>query len=445
MTRNSLALRLMLGAGVWIVVALVASGVLLATLFQNYVERNFRQTLSTFQQTLVAVSDVSADGVLVITRPLPDPRFEQPLSGWYWQINRGEQVDARSRSLWDQTLRRSSVDGDKQDQIAAGPDGEQLWLAQRDFRIPGVAGSVTVLVGADAATMQADIGSFTRVIVWALGALGILFFTAGFLQIRFGLRPLHRIEATLNAIRSGKSQRLADDFPTEIEPLAHEINSLLDHNAAIIERARTQAGNLAHALKTPLTILRNEADNAGGGLANLVAEQVGGMQLHIDRHLNRARAAGSHGVLGAATPIHASVEGICRAMARLYEDKGLDVSIAVDPELSVACEREDVDEILGDLVDNAHKWARAHVAIRAWREGGVCHLCIEDDGPGIDQKDRSVALDRGKRLDESKPGSGLGLSIVTDIVALYGGSVGLTASPRGGLAALITLPVSPSK
>ncbi len=445
MTRNSLALRLMLGAGVWIVLALVASGVLLSTLFQGYVERNFRQTLSTFQQTLIAVSDVSDDGSLVITRPLPDPRFEQPLSGWYWQINRGERIDARSRSLWDQILPVVPISDDQADRSAPGPDGERLWIAQRDFRIPGIAGPVTVLVGADVAAMRADVSSFTAVIAWALGALGVLFFVAGFLQVRFGLRPLHRIETTLNAIRSGKSQRLADDFPTEIEPLAREINSLLDRNATIIERARTQAGNLAHALKTPLTILRNEARAAEGNLANSVNEQVSGMQLHIDHHLTRARAAGAHRVLGATTGVRTSVDGILRAMARLYADKGLDFSVEIEAGLSLACEREDVDEILGNLVDNACKWARSQVVVGARRDAATCHLRVEDDGPGVDQENRSTALDRGQRLDESKPGSGLGLSIVTDIVALYGGAVELTASPLGGLAALITLPASPHK
>ncbi len=445
MTRNSLALRLMLGAGVWIVLALIASGVLLSTLFQDYVERNFRQTLNTFQQTLVAVSDLSADGSLVITRPLPDPRFEQPLSGWYWQINRGEQVDARSRSLWDQILTVSPNRDDLANQTALGPDGEMLWIAQRDFRIPGVEGPVTVVVGADVTTMRTDISSFTAVLAWALGALGLLFFTAGFLQIRFGLRPLHRIEATLHAIRSGRSQRLADDFPSEIKPLAREINSLLDHNATIIDRARTQAGNLAHALKTPLTILRNEAGSAEGKLARSVNEQVSGMQLQIDHHLTRARAAGAHRVLGATTEIQASVDGIQRAMVRLYADKDLAFSVDVEAGLWVACEHEDIDEILGNLVDNACKWARSRVEIRALRESETCRLRVDDDGPGINQESRSIALDRGERLDESKPGSGLGLSIVTDIVALYGGVVELNASPLGGLAALITLPASPDK
>ena len=420
---------------------MVASGFLLSTLFQDYVERNFRQSLVAIQQTLVAVSDVTADGSLVITRPLPDPRFDQPLSGRYWQINRGERVDARSRSLWDQTLAAPDSASDAAQWFAEGPNGERLWLTRRDFRLPGIADPVTVFVGADVVAMGADVDSFNAVLVWALGALGVLFLTAGFVQIRFGLRPLHRIEAMLNAIRSGKSQRLSNDFPSEIAPLVREINSLLDHNATIVERARTQAGNLAHALKTPMTILRNEADAVGGNLAGSVIEQVAGMQLHIDYHLTRARAAGSHALLGAATEIETTVAAIQRVMERLYAEKNLTLDLTAEPGLAVACEREDVEEILGNLVDNACKWARSRIEIRAYPIGGMCRLSIEDDGPGINRADRTTALGRGERLDESKPGSGLGLSIVKDIVALYGGEVELSTSPLGGLAVAVTLPV----
>ena len=444
MHRNSLALRLMLGAGVWIVLALVASGVVLATLFEDYVERNFRQTLATYQQTLVAVADVSPDGSLATTRPLPDPRFDRPLSGWYWQINRGDIVAARSRSLWDQALTAMPRTPQQVERVVEGPNGERLWIAQREFRLPGDSEPITVLVAADSATMRDDLGSFNAVLAWALGALGALYFAAGFLQIRYGLRPLRRIEATLGAIRNGTSSRLVEEFPREIEPLAHEINSLLDHNATIIERARTQVGNLAHALKTPLTILRNDAAPTKGRLAETVGEQVAAMQQHIDYHLTRARAAGAHRVLGTNTEVETSVAGILRAMARLYADKGLEFDIDIEPDLVVACEREDFDEILGNLLDNACKWSRLRVQIRATRDREHCRLRIEDDGPGINRNDRVLALGRGERLDESKPGTGLGLSIVTDIVALYGGSVELTASPLGGLAALVVLPTAPN-
>lgn len=263
------------------------------------------------------------------------------------------------------------------------------------------------------------------------------------IQVRYGLSPLRRIGEALAEIRAGRADRLTGPVPRELAPLTHELNALLAHNAQVVERARTHVGNLAHALKTPLSVIANEAATASGPLAATVARQVAAMRTQVDHHLARARALGSGQVLGARCRVEPVLQDLVRALTRIHAARNVSLSIDCPAELAFRGEREDLEEMAGNLLENACKWARARVAVRASVQAGeMLTLTVEDDGPGIAEGERARAIERGTRLDESVPGTGLGLAIVRDICALYGGTIALGDAELGGLSVRVTLPAA---
>lgn len=444
MRPKSLAVRLLLGAGLWVAAALIASGFLLSALYNDYVERNFDASLNGILEALVAVSDVEADKSVRLAQTPPGPRFEQPYSGWYWQVANEEGPILRSRSLWDQVL-ETRPQGAREDVVRfeiPGPEGATLRVVQRAIRLPGSEQAYLYAVAADVAVMAADIESFNTMLGWSLGALGLGLVVAVFLQVRYGLGPLRRIEAALGAIRSGLARRLEEDFPSEINPLASEINALLEHNAAVLERARTHVGNLAHSLKTPLAVLRNDAAKADGPLAESVARQAALMQRNIDHHLTRARTAAARDVLGARTEVGPTAESLRRMLTRHHAERAIRIELEVGEGVAFRGERQDLEEMLGNLMDNACKWAKSRVRVSAVGGHDTLRLSVEDDGPGLAPGAREAALNRGERLDESVPGSGLGLAIVRDIADLYGGEIALEEASLGGLKATLVLPAA---
>jgi len=441
---NSLALRLVLGAACWIVAALLAGGLALSAIVQDDVERGFDARLDVLLQGLVAVAERGRDGALVLARGVGEPRFERPLSGWYWQVSDAGGPILRSRSLWDEALAGGGPPAvaEAAARDVAGPDGERLRLLERDIALPGFAERLRFAVAGPRAEIEATVRAFNRTLAWSLGALGGGLLLALLIQVRFGLQPLRRVRQAIAAVRTGRAQRLEGRFPTEIAPLSDEINALLAHNAQVLERARTQAGNLAHALKTPLSVLTNEAAAAGGPLAETVARQAAVMRGQIDHHLARARTAAAGSVLGARTEVAEVAQDLRRTLARIHADRGLALEVRVPPGLAFRGERQDLEEMLGNLADNACKWARTHVVVAAAAEAGSLVLTVDDDGPGLSESQREAVFGRGKRLDESVPGSGHGLAIVREIAELYGGSATLGASPLGGLRATLALPAA---
>jgi signal transduction histidine kinase len=292
--------------------------------------------------------------------------------------------------------------------------------------------------------MDADIAAFNAALSWSLAALGLVLVIAVFVQVRYGLRPLARIEAALGAIRSGSAYHLEGEFPSEINPLATEINALLEQNAAVLKRARTHVGNLAHALKTPLAVLGNEAAGAEGSLAETALRQAAVMQRHIDHHLSRARTAAARNVLGGRTEVMPAAESLGRTLKRIHAERRLDIAFDIGPGAAFGGERQDLEEMLGNLMDNACKWAKAEVRVGAAVKDGLLRLRVEDDGPGLAKEARDAVLKPGERLDESVPGAGLGLAIVRDIADLYGGAIALEDSDLGGLRVALTLPAANS-
>jgi signal transduction histidine kinase len=274
--------------------------------------------------------------------------------------------------------------------------------------------------------------------------LALIFIVLGLWQVRAALTPFDGLRKRLAALRAGQERRLEGDYPLELQPMVNDLNALLDHREERVRRAMAKAGDLAHGLKTPLAVLWQEADaiaNAGhDDLAATIRQQVERMRRQMDYHLAHARAAASGATPGAHCSVKASVDGLARTLKRLHADRGVEIQVDVAPEHSVRAEREDLDEMLGNLLDNACKWGRSRVMVESAQRGSEVVITVDDDGPGIAPSMRDAVLQRGVRADEAMPGSGLGLAIVRDLAELYGGSITLASSPAGGLRAQLVLP-----
>ncbi|MFQ5534259.1 MAG: ATP-binding protein [Sphingomonadales bacterium] len=445
--RSSLTVRLVASAGLWTVGSLMIGFVLLSVLFRHSVERAFDARLSVILENLIAVTEADGTGELRLRQPLVEPRFSQPYSGWYWQVTPRNGVALRSRSLWDQTMKPDLTEFDRFEHryYSAGPDQQSVRIIERDITLPGATEPFRFAIAAETSDISRETAAFDRALLWSLGGLGISLTLAALVQIRFGLRPLRKIRSSLAGVRSGETQRLDDDFPTEIMPLVAELNALLDHNAEVLERARTHVGNLAHALKTPLSVLANEARDAEGTRSELLERQITFMRRHVDHYLTRARTGGAGTVIGTRTEAVPVVEDLRRALTRIHVERGIACQINTPHEargLVFAGERQDLDEMLGNLMDNAFKWAAERVEVTLARTANSLIITVDDDGPGIAEEQRDAVFARGNRFDSAVPGSGLGLAIVRDIAALCGGQIRLQDSPLGGLRAELTLPAA---
>jgi signal transduction histidine kinase len=380
---------------------------------------------------------------------LSDPRFNRPFGGLYWQIDRnvGPTLPAidgalRSRSLWDQLLAVPAdvqIDGDIHHHRIGGPKETALGAVERTVRDV----SLRVIVAANESLMIEPVARFNGALWLALGVLGLGLAFAALLQVVVGLAPLRQLRLALGRVRDGGTPQLEGSFPTELRPLVDEFNSVLTQNAEIVERARTHAGNLAHALKTPLSVLANAARGQDDELAQLVLGQVETAQKQVDYHLARAQAAAAVRMPGVRTPVVPVLEGLVRVMARIYAERNLQFAIHSTPnDLTFRGEKQDLQEMLGNLLENACKWAATRVEIHAAVGGDRLDIRIGDDGPGIAADQREAVIRRGARADEQVPGTGLGLAIVDDLARLYGGRFTLAESSLGGLLARLNLPAS---
>ncbi len=456
--RLSLATRLFLSNVLWSTAILAISGLILSEVNFRAAENDFDERLGVYLRALVAAAAANGDETHGGAPQLGDPMFELPLSGWYWQITRldGDKPDIRaSKSLFAERLPSlsqlgvpTSASGARRG-YATGPDDHRLRIAERTIDA-GDDGRYLVQVGAPAEEVDSDIAGFNLSLGLTFSLLALALVLSSLLQLRFGLRPLRRIRDGVVAIRRGESERIEGRFPPDLAPLAGELNLLIDSNREIVERARTQVGNLAHALKTPLSVLVNEAEGGAPGedeLSAMVREQTSIMRDQVSYYLDRARAAARVSVIGTATDVGEAMTALTRTFSKIYLDRGLTFDCAVPGGLRFRGERQDFDDLVGNLIDNAGKWAGSTVQIRADVAGDgrsveapQIVITIDDDGPGLPTEARSFATKRGRRLDESKAGSGLGLSIVTDLAGAYGGLFSLHDSPLGGLRAVLRLP-----
>jgi signal transduction histidine kinase len=408
--------------------------------FKSTAEEVFDSRLASLVAILIGLVDPGPAGELHLARDIGDPEFDRVYSGWYWAVKAGDTTRLRSRSLWDLDLPSPELAPSATPRIWTAQDslGRELRVAAQSVLIAGFDQPLTFMVTGDAELLQAEARNFNWVLRAALAALGIGLILAILIQVTFGLRPLQRLARQAEAVRSGASDELARTGTPEIDALVDEVNSLIRHNRQVVERSRTSAADLAHALKTPLAILQSHDVQH----SSLDHEQLAAMERIITRHLARAATIGP----GRHAPVAiAPILGdLRRGLSRVYADKNIHAVTHVDATLSYAADREDLEEILGNLMENAFKWARSSIRTSADRSGQGLHIIVEDDGPGIDNEDAAHAAERGTRFDERTPGTGLGLSIVTDIASIYGGSLQLSRSELGGLRVEVMLPLSAS-
>ena len=444
MMRNSLTLRLIATSFAWVGATLLITAVLLVVLFRGHIEQRFEALLLDHLEELVSASELTPEGTLQMTWRPSDPRFNRPHSGWYWEVLQSGASVARSDSLWRESLKVTEprIGEVPQIQRLSGPEDEPLQVLVQDIIFPEDEKPFLFAVAGPVADIEDDVGAFTAQVTITLTVLGIGLLLVVWFQVRFGLRPLQAMQQALGDIRKGKIQRLPENYPVEVEPVVSELNGLLDHNRALLERARTQVGNLAHALKNPLTVIRNEAKAIENERGRVIREQTAAMTNSVDRYLSQARIAGTAGVLGARADVKTIIEDLCFSMERLYEEKDLEIQRAGLVGCWFRGEAQDLEEMLGNLMDNACKWARSQVLVRTERVDDRLLIVVEDDGPGIPEQRQAEVLERGRRLDEQAPGSGLGLDIAQDIAGLYRGSITLGRTSRGGLCAQLDLPVA---
>jgi len=454
---RSLAARLVVSGLALSVAVLLIAGIILATLYRNTTEQAFDGRLHVYLQALVA--DVVAIGENERTEPgeLDPVRFDQPLSGWYWQISRldvppNQDTVKTSKSLFASRL-PSLADvgatlrpGGVREAYVKGPDERELRIIERVIDL-GDDGRYLIAVAGAAEEISEDSQRFNLSLLVTFGTLGVALAVSSLLQVRFGLRPLSRLRDAIGAIRRGDAQHIDGAYPQEVAPVADELNLLVDANREVIDRARTQVGNLAHALKTPLSVLINEANGENSPLADKVREQSAIMRDQMQYYLDRAQAAARAAALGSVTEVEPVTAALVRTFEKICQDRGIAFSADVTAGLRFRGERQDLEEMMGNLVDNAGKWTRERVAITVASankplagERAALEIIIDDDGPGLPEERRQEATRRGRRLDETKPGSGLGLSIVDDLAGLYGGALQLDTSPMGGLRARLLLP-----
>ncbi|EGQ7760354.1 ATP-binding protein [Vibrio sp. Vb5032] len=434
--RLSIKSRLVLAAIVWLTAMILAAGVTIPTQVYNYMVDDTRSQLSIFMDEVAAQLEVDNTGHLSLAAQLSDPRFNRPYSGLYWSASTEASLE-RSRSLWDKKIEYKGLDKD-----AYGARGEKLITLEKALYLPDYDGSIHIIIGIDEEpiknTLQTLIGQ-----LWLI--LGLLFagvLTVILLQIAWSLSPLTKLQKELAELKSGNKKSLEETYPKEISPLIFDLNALLFHYQELLERARNHAGNLSHALKTPLSVLKNEVQTLEPEAQSRLRAPINQIQDHIDYHLGRARMAGSMNILSVKSNPADRVDAISMAFDKVYASRSITLINELDSELNVAVEQTDLDEMLGNLLENGYKWANSMIRVHSSQDKENIHIIIEDDGPGIPKEKLSQVIKRGVRLDETTPGSGLGLNIVSEMAHSYRGQLTLDTSALGGLKASLVLHLS---
>ncbi|KOF22003.1 histidine kinase [Ensifer adhaerens] len=460
MAIRSLTARVLAVSTVWAVVALVVIGVVISALYRQGSERGFKDLLRAQLFNVVNSISVNEKTVLAGSPQLGDLRFSQPQTGWYWIVDPIGEFDTPpliSTSLGNAKLPIASVDevpfdtGYVRFYTTKDPFGNEVEVAETEVVLDIQGHTARFRVAGNRDVLEADVNRFTRNLTIALSIFGLGGLGMNALTILFGLRPLDQVRRSLEKIRAGESERLDGAFPREIQPLANEVNALIDSNRRIVERARMQVGNLAHSLKTPIAVLLNEARVLEASHGELVRTQADAMQMQVQSYLSRARIAAQRESVLARTEAQPALERLVRVMRKLNPEKEVHLSIN-PPGLVLAMELQDVEETVGNLLENAARHAKGEVWLNVRPATNEEHaketgrqwivLDVDDDGAGLDPDQIALAMKRGKRLDESKPGTGLGLSIVSEIVREYQGTLTLSRRDEGGLRAELVLPAA---
>ncbi len=432
-------------AAAWITILLIGGGIALDRVLASSIERNFDDQLEYVLTAMIASAEIGPDGEVRQNRPLGDQRFLEPNSGLYYQISGKGQEDYPSRSLWDDPLpvEWNAPGGTPHFRNAVRNRDEPVRIVERSIMLPDSDTRWIFMVAQSTDGLEGQVEELRTVLVtsFMLLALGLIILAA--LQTFYGLWPLRAVREAIAEMRSGRESRVKQALPDEVMPMVNELNALLDHNEKQAEESRRHAGNLAHALKTPLTVIMNSATAKAGDLDETVIREATTMRRQVDHHLARARAVGRRGHSHSRADVWDSLESVERAVSRLYSHVRLDM--AGDKTLAARVERQDLDEMLGNLIENAAKYGGGSVFVTVEENSGYVELLVEDDGKGIPEAERERIFDRGVRLDTGKPGTGLGLAIVRDVAEIYDGSVALEESDDlGGLLVRLRLPKAAS-
>lgn len=459
MKRNSLSRRLFLSSALWTLLVLPFAAAVLISLYHDAVEHNVDARLHAYVEYLIATSSPEKGVDIAAPESVGEPMFSIPFSGWYWEIRAlaDQKVLFKSDSLVSEVLKLPSDSGavpnnrEIRKAYIMGPERQNLRILEREISITerDQQRRYSYAVAADSSEIDSPVEEFRAMLIVAFCMLGAGLLIATFFQVRYGLSPVRDIGSKLAAIRSGQASKLEGALPEEIQPLQDELNALIQSNQQIIERARTHVGNLAHALKTPLSVITNEARLHEGEFAKKVAEQAALMREHITHHLGRAQIAARISIVGGVTDVNDTLRSLTNALTRIYSDRGICFSVDCPADAKFRGEKQDLQEMVGNLLDNACKWAESKVDVRVAVErsqkaalGKQLTFLVDDDGPGLPADKLEAVVKRGNRLDESKPGSGLGLSIVADLSDIYYGSFDLENAPQGGLRARLILPAA---
>lgn len=453
--RKSLGLRVSILSTIWVITALLTISVVSMMFYRQSNEQYLERILNAHLYSLISAVNVSTDGKLQGNPELGDIRYSDPSSGWYWEVvSLSNNLRGRltSASLGTKQIMSPNEITEPFDNKffrsyrIGGVDGQHLLVVENDIILDNQNRVARFRVMGNIDETYAQLKKFKDTLISYLTLFGIASVLINIGIIYVSLRPLKRIRQSLADIRAGKDDHVDTNLPIEVVPLAYEMNALIDNNQRIVERFRVQVGNLAHSLKTPLSVIANEAEGGKTPKASLIREQANTMQSQINHYLQRARIAAQRDSVIYQTPIRKILERIVRVMAKLNPDKTIEFHIDA-PDIYFAGEKEDIEEIVGNLLENACKWAKHRIVIFCKQKNSdnilnMFSIIVEDDGLGLAAEKRNDAIKRGKRLDESKPGTGLGLSIVSDLVNEYGGNILLSDSAMGGLCVTITLPLA---
>ncbi|MCG7488930.1 ATP-binding protein [Vibrio sp. Of14-4] len=433
--RLSLKSRLVLAAVVWLTAMIIAAGVMMPSQVYLYMQEDTKQQLSIYMDEIAAALEADEKGNLKLTSPLSDPRFTRPYSGFYWSAKTDKAL-LRSRSLWDKNLTT------KDEHDLLGARDEKLIYIQSTLYYPDYSGPIEVTIGTDQQPITDTVRNLMSQLWFILALLYIGILALIIIQVQWSLSPLNKMHKELSQLRMGKKTQLDQEYPKEVAPVVSDLNALVFHYQELLERARHHAGNLSHALKTPLSVLKNEISTKDSATQEQLRPPIDQIQNQIDYHLGRARMAGAKNILSVSANPSERVDAISMAFDKVYAERGISLINELDSSINVAVEKTDLDEMLGNLIENAYKWSKSIIRVHSLLQKDspeTIDIMIEDDGIGIPEQKLATVIKRGVRLDETMPGTGLGLNIVCEMAHSYRGKLTLSRSALGGLKVILSM------
>lgn len=442
MLRRRLAFRIIAFSSIWIIIALVFTATMLVANHREHTAQHYDAHVHMHMEELTGASHFTEDGSFRLAFDPSDPRYRDLYSGWYWEVKQAGKTLKRSPSLGEKSLDMKGGEPTPNLEVheVVGPQNQILRAHVIEIQVDPNREPLVFFATAPTTGITEDVVDYSNHIIFNFIALGIGLLLAVVLQVRVALKPLKAISTDISDIRAGKATKLPEDQLEDVQPLVDELNNLLDHNAVLVKRARNQLADLAHSVKNPLTVIKNATRDMESSQKDLILKQSNDISRSVDHYLSRARAYGTEKVLGSRSSIKTATEDLVYAMQRIYQDRELVFDLSGVKGCWFRGEVQDLEEMLGNLLDNACKWAKRRVHVCCGTLDGRLEIMVEDDGPGIAKEEFENAMRRGHRLDDAKPGHGQGLGIVKDIAALYGGSLVLAKSKLGGLQAKLDLP-----